>query len=440
MKKWLNYFFLGFFSHKTAKEGARRGFTNTFLGFVLALVLVWAGFVGGDMLPFGAHYSSSTDFRAAVHGVLASPDADKRITLTVKDGSLRAGRAGGDYASGVVVNTLDSAADAADYATGGYNIVIDTRPADTLAAVDAYCISNDGKQTRITYAEYLTLSEVARMNFDFKLTYTGDALVLDAETVAGYAAYLSTAGEDSRTEAERLAAELADGKITEGEYMRSVYELYFAEYYPSIKEYESSSAVPLLRNYYFHEYIDKGMSKYLFIFDDYIAGSFMTDGGLPVTFYGFFGGMEDGVAVGDGLGDSEAEKAADGFIKACFRANSLVILYAHVVNTASLVPFLALMLLVAALLSYSLMRLRGIGGITSLGAVLRIVGGFTWFSALVSAVLSVLSMFFLDRALLVALIPVIFFLVLTARSMLFVFKEARRQDGASEAGVPEQVA
>ena len=340
----------------------------------------------------------------------------------------------------MVVNTLDSAADAADYATGGYNIVIDTRPADTLAAVDAYCISNDGKETRITYAEYLTLSEVARMNFDFKLTYTGEALLLDAETVAGYAAYLSTAGEDSRTEAERLAAELADGKITEGEYMRSVYELYFAAYYPSIKEYESSSAVPLLRNYYFHEYIDKGMNKYLFIFDDYIAGSFTTDGGLPVTFYGFFGGMEDGVAVGDGLGESEAEKAADGFIKACFRANSLVILYAHVVNTASLVPFLALMLLVAALLSYSLMRLRGVGGVTSLGAVLRIVGGFTWFSALVSAVLSVLSMFFLDRALLVALIPVIFFLVLAARSMLFVFKEARRQDGASEAGVPEQAA
>ena len=42
-------------------------------------------------------------------------------------------------------------------------------PADTFAEIEAYCVSNDGKNTVISYEDYLTLSEVARLNFDFKI-------------------------------------------------------------------------------------------------------------------------------------------------------------------------------------------------------------------------------------------------------------------------------
>ncbi len=433
MKKWLKYFFLGFFSHKTAKEGARRGYTNTFFGFVLALVIMWSGFVGGDMLPFGVHYSGSQGFRSAVYALLANPEADKRITLRIEDGGLLADRQGGDFAAGLILNTFENGDDARDYSRDGYDIVVDTRTADTLAEVEAYCLSNDGKQTRITYTEYLTLSEVARMNFDFKLDYTGEALILDAATVESYVAYLETVSKEAKAETERLSGELDGGKITEGEYMRAVYELYFESYYPSITAYESSSRVPLLRNYYFHEYVNKGEDNYLFIFDDYIAGAFTTDGGLSVSFYGFYRGL-DGAPITEGMSVTEAEAAADDFIRSCFRANSTVILYAHVLNTVSIVPFIALMLMVAALLVHSLMRLRGIDTAPTFGATLRIVGGFSWFSAAVSAIISVISSFFLDRGLLIMLIPVLYFVVLVTRSMIFVFKEGKELGATPKTG------
>ena len=53
MKKWFKFFGLGFFSNKASREAARHGYTNVFLGFMLAIVFLWSGFVGGEMLPFG---------------------------------------------------------------------------------------------------------------------------------------------------------------------------------------------------------------------------------------------------------------------------------------------------------------------------------------------------------------------------------------------------
>jgi len=58
MKKWLKCFCLGFFSHQRAKESTKRGYTNVFLGFVLALALLCAGCIGAETLPFPVHYKA----------------------------------------------------------------------------------------------------------------------------------------------------------------------------------------------------------------------------------------------------------------------------------------------------------------------------------------------------------------------------------------------
>ena len=425
MNKWFKFFFTGFFSHKSAKDGVKHGYTSVFLAFTLALVFLWAGFVLGEMLPFGAQYRNSPDFAELVQNVLANTDDAKRIDARIESGDLLLKKHGCEYTEGLLVNTFEREGDRQEYSVNGYNVVIDTRPAGTLAEIDAYCVSNDGKGTEISYSDYLTLSDVARLNFDFRIRYTGNELVLSDETVAEYFAYLGEYSAEKKGKAEKLASDLSSGVITKEEYNRAVYELYFESYYPSIKEYENTSKVPLLRNYYYHRYISQGAEKYLFIFDDYMAGSFETKGGIDVRFYGFFSKLDDGPIVEDGATEMEAEESVDRFVKSSYRENWILNAYAYMINVITLVPFIALMLMVATLLAYSVLRLKGAQSVVTLGMMLRIVGTFVWFSGLVSAAVTVICMFFVRRSLISALPVVLFFITLVIRSIIFALQEAK---------------
>ena len=181
MKKWIRFFSLGFFSHKLSKESTKRGYGNFLLGLLLTLIFLWVSFVGGDMLPFAAHYKNSPDFVATAHSVFANSDVNKRIEAEIENGVLKVRKHGNEYTEAILVNTFENEADKQNYSVNGYNVIIDTRPADTLAEIEAYCISNDGQNLIISYEEYLTLSTVARLNFDFKLKYTGNSLELNDE-------------------------------------------------------------------------------------------------------------------------------------------------------------------------------------------------------------------------------------------------------------------
>lgn len=423
MKKWLKFFCLSFFSHKTSKEAQKHGYTNVFLGFLLAMVFLWAGLVGKDMLPFGTHYKSASDFRATAYSVFANTDHSKRLIAEVLEGDLRVKKQGGEYTEGVLIDTLSRESDKESYSVGGYHVVVDTRPASTFAEVEAYCVSNDGKDTVISYEEYLTLSEVARMNFDFKLKYTGEPLVISDEMVSEYLLYLKDLGGEVKTVTDKVSKDLSEGKITQEEYNKEIYKLYFTNYYPKITEYESTSNVPLLRNYYYHQYISKGISNYLFIFDDYLTGSFTAKGGLEVIFYGFFSNVEGGALIEEGTAAEEAESLVDDFIKGSYRANWFLNAYAYVMNIITLLPFIVLMLLVATLMSYSVLRLRGVESIASLGTMVKLIGSYVWFSGAVSALISILIGFFVKRSMVDALSLALFFVVLLARSMIFVIRE-----------------
>ena len=424
MKKRIKIFGLSFFSHSLSREGVKRGYTGAFVGFVLALAFMWAAFVGGEMLPFSTHYNGSDGFRETVHLLLAS-DGDSRIEAKIEDGRLKVRRHGGEYAEGLIVNTLESAEDKLKYSSGDCSAVIDSRPANTLAEVEAYCVSNDGKNTEISYADYLTLSSVARLNFDFRLRYTGNALTLDDATVAGYRAYLDGLSAEAVGKAAKLDTELSNGEITKDEYNRKIYEAYFENYYPEISAYESSSKVPLLRNYYYHNYISQGIDNYIFIFDDYLTGSYKTGLGGATAFYGFYSSMEDGELVSEGMTATEAAAAADSFIKESFGATFSFNAYAYFMNTVTIAPFIALMLMVATLLGYSLLRLKGVESISSLGAMLKVIGSYLWFSGAVSALLTVATSFLVRHSIISALPPVIFFITLVTRSVIFVIMESK---------------
>ena len=214
MKKWLRFFCLSFFSDKVSKEGARRGYTNVLLSLVLVFVFLWAGFIGSDMLPLKTHYNNSPDFKATVHALLANPELDKRIETEIKDGALTAMKNGEDSDERLLVNTYENELDRANYSLSGYNVIVDMHTADTLAEFEAYCVSNDGQGLTITYEEYLSLSAVARLNFDFKLRYTGKALELTDELIESCKAYIESLGTDAQVKYAELEGQLVESKIT----------------------------------------------------------------------------------------------------------------------------------------------------------------------------------------------------------------------------------
>ena len=425
MKKWIKFFGYGFFSHRWSKEGTKRGYVSFILSLILALLFLWIGFVGGDLLPFSAHYQSSPSFLATVHSVFANENIDKRIEAEIENGVLKATRHDAEHGEGVLVNTFENAADKQTYSVNGYNVVIDTRSADTLAEIEAYCISNDGQNLMISYEEYLSLSSVAKLNFDFELKYTGNELKLNDELVESYKVYLENQGDENKTSIESLENELSQNKITRNEYNRAVYELYFASYYSDISNYESSSKVPLLRNYYYHQYINKGADKYLFVFDDYMAGCFETENGIISSFYGFYSDLENGALVLNNASQAEANSQVDNFVKASFNSTAFLSLYVYGLNIFSLIPFIALMPMVITLLAYSILKLRGVESITSLGAMFKIIGSYVWMSGLISAVLTMISAFFVQKNIMTALPLVFFFIVLAVRSIIFAVTETK---------------
>ena len=423
MKKWFKFLSLSFFSHSISKESLKRGYTNVFFAFVLVLAFLWAGFVGGDMLPFGMHYKHSDDFRSTAYSVFLNDDEDKRIEFEIEKGALKAKKHGSEYTEALFVNTFENENDKQSYSVNGYNIVIDTRPADALAEVEAYCVSNDGNNTVISYEDYLTLSDIARLNFDFKLRYTGNELAFDEKAIENYKIYIDSLNDENSAKATNLSKRLQENEIDNYEYNKEIYKLYFTNYYPNITEYESTSEVPLLRNYYYHEYLSKGSEKYLFVFDDYMTGAFQTESGVDVTFYGFYSGLENGVIVSDNANVSDCHDEIDTFIKESYKATADLNMYAYAMNIFSLIPFVALMLLTVTLLAYSLSRLRGVDSIASFGSMLKIVGSFSWFCGFISAIFTVIAAFFVQQNIISALPLVIFFAALAVRSLVFTVKE-----------------
>ena len=154
-----------------------------------------------------------------------------------------------------------------------------------------------------------------------------------------------------------------------------------------------------------------------------MTGSFETKGGVKVAFYGFYTNLADGVLVEDGASQSDAHRAVDSFIKSSFKENLFLNAYAYLVNIISLAPFIALMIMVVALLCYSILRLRGVESISSLVAMLKIVGSFAWFSAVISASLTLIGSFFVRRSLIGILPLLLFFMALVVRAMVFVIIE-----------------
>ncbi|MDE6441317.1 MAG: hypothetical protein K2L12_01010 [Clostridia bacterium] len=321
MKSWLKFFGLSFFSDKIAKEARIRGVLNCVLAFLLALIFIYCGVLAANTIPFYTHYNNSSDFKAFVSEVIGKEN------LTVKDKLVCADK---------VINTFAKEEDAAQYVNNGYNLVIDTRPSDALDDFEAYCVSKDGAQ--ITYEYYLTLSDGEKSNYEFKINYTPNVLILTDEMISGFEGFLSSS-EDTDIKKQYSALTSDKDKLTAEQYKNSLYALYVRAYYPDITSYERAGEVPLLRSYYYRNYLySSELGRSLFIFDDVMFGYFQTDGGIEVTFYGYFTAMPDG--------SLDAE-----FITNAFASSVSVSATVYLMNIVRFIPLIAFIPLILALIA-----------------------------------------------------------------------------------------
>ncbi|MDE5943507.1 MAG: hypothetical protein K2H30_04790 [Clostridia bacterium] len=398
MKSWLKFIGLSFFSDKISKEALKRGYLNIALGVVFALVFLLCGLLAADLLPFSAQYNTSTDFTAFVRNAVS----DDGLNLEVKSQKIAAVR---------IVDTFSSEEDAAAYGLNGYNLVVDTRPADTFDDFEAYYLSNDGEQQEITLEDYATLSDVAKRNFDFKIRYTANELILTDELTAGHESYLTSINSESFSELQKK-----QGEISRDEYQKQVYSLYVKAYYPDLSAYESTGSAPLLRNYYFHNYLNGGAEKYLFIFNDSCVGSFETNTGTKVTFYGFYKNFSDGTTF-------STAKDADNFIKSAFNATAPLSVYVYFMNLIRLLPFIILMPLILALIAFCVLRLIKSKMGKGFGGCIKIIGSYLLIGSLISAIITFICGYFVPRNSLIIATLLIFFLVLLIRTAVFLIIE-----------------
>lgn len=385
MKDWLKFISLSFFSDRIAKEAPRRSFGNLILSAVLSVVILFAGYIAGSLIPFRTLYLSSTALNGVVQSVFVE-ESNERINLKIENGVLQAGTV--DFSEG---KKLDKVID-------GYVVVVDTRPAELYDDFKAYCETASGN--RITYEEYLEIEDDFKSAYKFKIEYTGEQLIIDEEKIAVYENYLNGVNDSS------ISAEYVKVKqLTGEEYSNALYELYVKAYYPDLSSYETGGTAPKLRNAYYHNYVNG--NKYLFIFNDSVICSFEKDGGGFVSFYGFFKDMNDGEIA-------PTAKGLEDFFYQSFLGGSSITVYAGLVTFMTYIPFVVVVVMLFAVILICMCKLLKIDELRFGGAV-KILGSFTVISAIISALAAFASGFIFGKSSLLAVTIITFFIVMLVR-------------------------
>ena len=398
MISWLNFFGLSFFSDKIAKQARVRGVTNCVLGFLLTLIFIFCGVLAANNLTFYAHYGNSSNFKSFVGEAL------DKAALTVENGKLYSDKQ---------VNTFIDESDAASYGVNGYNLIIDTRPVSALDDFQAYCLSTDGQE--ISYEDYLALGEEERAKYEFKIRYTPDELVLTDDKVEGFEQYLSTSPDEDILKQYYELIEIKNETSSE-EYKSKIYALYVSAYYPDISAYERNGEVPLLRSYYYRNYLNTNdIQKSLFIFEDVLLGYFETDGGLSLTVYGYFNKVADGALTKD---------MTDEFILDTFSSSVSLSANVYLMNIVRFIPiFVGVPLLLAFIVKLIITFYIKDEKYKGYGVCFKIQCSYLAWAALFTAIITFICGYFVSSNILNTLPLTIFALIMAARTVVYLIYE-----------------
>ena len=410
--EWLKFYFVGFFTHGLSKEGGDRSFFNTLLSFVLTFAIVCCGLVAGYAASFGVQYNNSNDFKNFLYSAFANENPANRIDLSVKDGYLSA-----DVKDGERVNTLLN--EGTQYAVNGYQLIVDTRPAETTYAdFTVQCKKSDN--TEIDYSVYRSLSDEEKKSYKLSVKYSGKSLD-PAEKQTEYEEYLNTAGSSSE-EYNKLKADLAGGIISGGQYANGVYELYFNGYYKGLPG-DIYGKAPTLRTYYLSSSTYENVDKYIAVLDNVCFCAFKTDSGIAVEFSGYFNKLENGTISGGGLTSAEMQGNIDGMVKKSFSSASGLNFLVYIISLSRSVAIYVLAIILFALIVFVVLKVLKAEECPRYVDAIKIVGSFQLWSAIITFALTFILSFFLSRGAVFTAAEIILLCVLILRTALYIAME-----------------
>lgn len=193
MLNWLKFTFGSFGSNKLAKEGANRKFWNVVFALFLSLIILTSLYSAGINYSFTTHYSKANEFKNYTYFLFANENQDERINLQVSkvedDDSKLEAFYGLDKNKPAVINSFENVFDQ-KYAKDGYNVIIDTRPAETtfVEFEIKYYLKSDSSQY-ISYEEYKKLDN--QSDYVGELKASSNVKIPTSEEVAEYAQYIN---------------------------------------------------------------------------------------------------------------------------------------------------------------------------------------------------------------------------------------------------------
>lgn len=379
MKRWLKIFGLSFFSDETASGAAKGGFVIVAVSLLLSFMFFLLGYYGADVAPFSAKYNGAQSYKQFINGAFS------QINVEIKDGKA---------VSDKLVNSYSSDK---EYSLNGYNLIVDTRPSDTLIQFTQSAVKGESE---ISYEEYRRLNADEKKNYRIVTRYTDKQLEITDEAVKSYENFLS-AEEAAQKEFFALDKNAED-------YQTKLYLLYVRHYYTSATSIMYGAEAPVLRDYYYRNYIADGNAYYFYVFDSMLAGSFKTESGVPVVFGGYFNGCANGK-----VGDIHA------LIKDVYYGTAGNLFPSYFVGAVSQLPVLIIAPIVLALIMWGIGKAVKDGWEKTFGGCFKIVSSFVWVSALITALTAFACGWFVAARLMYSLMPVIFGGVLLIRTAIY---------------------
>lgn len=416
MKDWFKFFGLSFFSDKVARDAHNHGFAAVIIALVLAFLFYLFGYFAADTVPFSTHYDNAEAYKAFV------AQAFDGIGLEITDGAAKSDKK---------LNTYTSEADKAAYSQGGYDLIVDTRPSNTL--IEFTQTAKKGDKT-IDYAQFKALPKAEQKEYVISHEFTDKELELDEaleNRTAEYLESISVSGAEIYDEnAAKEYGELKDkkGEYKTEDYRKELWYLYVKYYYTSARSILPSAKAPTLRDYYYLDYVSAGKSHYLYVFDDMLAGSFETDGKIPVVFGGYFAKTPNGKATD-----------ASGLIKQTYYDTVGNMFFTYVMSAVSQLPWLVLTPIALALVMWGIGKLVKNGWDKTFGGCYKTVNAFVWFAALVMALISFVCSFFAAARTMYVLMPVLFAVILVIRTAVFCITTALHNKKALASGERQSI-
>lgn len=387
MKSWLRFFGLSFFSDKIASEAVKRGFVSVALALCLSFVFFLFGYYGADVLPFSVKYDGAESYKQFITQTFSNVDVE------IKDEKANCAR------------KINSYTEDKDFCLNGYNLIIDTRPSDMLIEFTQVAVKGDSE---ISYEEYLSLSDGQKEGYKIQTVYTDKKLDITDEKLQVYETFL-VADDGAKSDFNALDKNADD-------YALQTYYLFVKHYYNSVSSLVMGAKAPVLRDYYYRNYITGGNAYYFYVFDNMLAGSFKTDSGVPTVFGGYFNKCADGKI-----------EDVHSFISEVYYDTAVYTFTSYFVSTVSQLHLLIFIPIILAFIMWGVGKAVKDGWEKTYGGCFKIVNSFVWFSALIAAVITFVCGWFVSARLMYAWMSIIFGGILLIRTAIYCILSAIRK-------------